>query len=146
MVKEPPAVLGTREITIDPINFVTVRLRLDQRKYTSIYLYGDVDIQWRLVGWDEYQWRPPPVTLDLIPENEATLLIAPGVKMVADLERRRASARGDNPRPLTLPDEELIDFGQSIYSEYNKEKRQVIAHVVEWYSWGTMIRQDAQLI
>lgn len=143
--KEPPAVLGTREITVDPRNFVTVRLVIDGRKHTSLYLSTDLDIRFRVANAND-RWDPP-ATLDLYPSDTNNMvLIAPGENMVADLERRRAAAKGGRPRPITLPDEDLINFAQSIPPEHEKDKRQVLGYVVEWYEWGTMVRENARLV
>jgi hypothetical protein len=143
IVKEPPAVLSTREITMDPKNFVTVRLVIDGRKHSTIYLSDEFDIRWRIT--DSADSWCPPATLEINPrEKDNVLLIAPGEGMVADLERRRAAAKGERPRQIEFPDQDLIDFAQAIPSKH--DERQILAHIVEWYELGTMVHKGSELV
>lgn len=144
-VKQPPAVLSSREVTIDPRSFVTVRVTIDGRKHTALYVSTDLDIRWRVTDSDG-SWYPPG-TLMLEPhEKNSVVLIAPGKSMVTNLEIRRAAAKQETPRSIDVPDEELIEFAQAIPSEYNKEKRQGLVHIVEWHEHGSLIREDAIVV
>lgn len=132
--------LSTREITMDPGNFVTVRLVIDGRKRATIYLSTKLDIRWKFAGTAN-PWCPPATLEVYTSEKDNILLIAPGEKMVADLERRRAAAKGERPREIKFPDQKLIDFAQGIPSKY--DQRQILADVVEWYDLGTTIQNDS---
>ncbi|KAK4233394.1 hypothetical protein C8A03DRAFT_38902 [Achaetomium macrosporum] len=128
-----PRVVSAREVRIDPRNFVTTRLRLDPRKRTSLSFRPDADIRYQIsTGALQGTWQVPSQLniLDLLEGIDMFVLIAPGPRMLASLESRRARAQGTPVRDLQAPDLDLIRYAQSIRRE---EEGDAILYIVEWY-------------
>jgi hypothetical protein len=124
-MKKRPLMVSLRIVRIDPRNFVTIRIRLDPRKGHFLVFQPSVVTRWQVFGRhiekETDRWIRP-CDVYLYQGCEEYLLVAPGREMLADLEARRAGAQGTAKRDVEVPDQDLIEYAQSLPPSQEKQE------------------------
>jgi hypothetical protein len=126
-IKSTPAPISSKTFYISPDNFISLRVRKDPSKLVSFSFDQSADVRFtvggaitaRIDGESGVRWATPRECSDFYLDQgvDDYVLVAPGIEMLTNMIARRSLPKGVERRSLEFPDEELIEYEQTLEQE-----------------------------